>query len=69
VIITKRFDTILLGQIGLGLPAFRNAQIIKPEIGRNMRLIMIFEEGFGLCGIRSFGEALAPPFIIFRYGL
>src|SRR5215510_3366881 len=61
VVVAKPLDAIRAGQIGLFLTGLGNAQIVKAEIRRNVRLVMPFEQGFRCCGVGPLRETLAPP--------
>ena len=66
VIITKTVDAVFARQIGLGLAGFWQAQIVKAQISRELRLIMSFERWLRLGDIRPLGETFAPPRVVFR---
>ncbi len=66
VVITKAVNAILSGQGRLLLAHFGHAQIVKPQIRRQARLVVAAEIRRGLGDVGPLGKALAPPAIIFR---
>lgn len=41
------------------------AQIVVAEVCREMGLVVVRKKWFGLCNVAPFGEAGAPPMVIF----
>jgi hypothetical protein len=53
--VAERTHAGIAGQLRLRLAYFRHAQIVKAEIGRQMRLPMAGKQRFGLSNIGPFG--------------
>ena len=52
--------------VGLLLAALRHSQVIEAEVSGNMRLIVPRIQRSRLGDVRPFGEAVTPPFVVFR---
>ena len=66
VVVAESRDAVRLGQFRLRLPSFGNAQVIEPEIRRQMRLIMSLEEWLRPDDISPFSKPFAPPLVVLR---
>jgi len=69
VVITKRLDTIALRQTCLFLADIGHPQVIKTQVGGQIRLPVAKKQRLGLGGIGPLGKPLAPPEIVFRNGM
>src|SRR3954454_15639768 len=66
VVVTEAGHAILPSQFSLCFARFRNTEIIKTEIGWQMRLIVALKQRLCLSYIRPFGESPSPPRVVFR---
>src|ERR1700743_1405094 len=64
VVVAESVDSELSGQIRLGLPGLRIAQVVEAKIGWQMRLVVSTEAGPALHYVRPFGKAFTPPSIV-----
>src|SRR5713101_3202422 len=64
VIVAEARDPMGPGQVRLGLPCLRDAQIVEAEIRRQMRLVVSLEERLGLDDVSPLREARAPPLVV-----
>ena len=66
VVVAKAVDAVFAREIRLRDPRLRNAQVVEPEIGGKMRLIVALELRLRANDVAPFGEALAPPGVVLR---
>src|SRR5262245_8635838 len=69
VIVTETMYPILARQLSLPLTRFGDTQIVKAEVGGQMRLVMAFKIGTTLSHIGPFRKTLPPPLIVFLDGV
>lgn len=67
--VAEGFDAGSASEIGLGGAGFGDAEVIEAEVGGESGLVVMGEEGLGFGDIGPFGEAWAPPLIIFGDGV
>ena len=67
--VAEGFDAGSASEIGLGGAGFGDAEVIEAEVGGESGLVVMREEGLGFGDIGPFGEAWAPPLIIFGDGV
>src|SRR5581483_2221354 len=63
---TEAMNAVLLGERGLLRQHLRSRGVIEAEASRQPRLIMAHKTRNRLCDIGPFGEAGAPPLVVFR---
>src|ERR1035441_9865298 len=66
VIEAKPVDSVARGQLGLSCPRLWQSQIIKPQISRQVWLVMPWKSRPSSYDACPFREPLPPPFIILR---
>src|SRR5262249_33674092 len=64
--IAKAVDSVFRRQFRLRSPRLGQSQIIKPQIRRQVRLVMPREEGLRSYDIDPLCKALPPPVVVFR---
>jgi hypothetical protein len=69
VIIAKAVHPILLCHIRLSFPGLWQAQVVKAKISRQVRLVMSAKPRPSFHNIRPLRKPLAPPLVIFGYGM
>ena len=55
---------VLPGKVGLGLPDFRDPQVVEPQVGWQVGLLVAGESGPCPYDVPPLGESGAPPAII-----
>src|SRR6185503_16710297 len=66
IVETETMNSISFGKFHLLFHHCRNSEVIKPQVGRQMRLIMTFVIRLCLCNVCPFSESFSPPEIVFR---
>ena len=66
VVVAETVNPVLPGQGSLFFPDFGKSQVVETQIRGQPWLVVADEVGHGLSDVGPFGEALAPPAIIFR---
>src|SRR5437867_3568789 len=66
MVVTKAFNAIFLREFCLSDPGFRQPEVVKTQVARNVWLVMAGKERFCFRHVRPFGETLSPPFVVFR---
>ena len=64
VVIAKSCDAVLSCELRLLNPGLRDPEVVKPEIGRHVRLIVPGKPPLRLRQVGPLGEALAPPGVV-----
>lgn len=69
MVVTETVEAVSFGHIGLRLADLGNAQVVEPQVGGQVWLVMPPEERAGSCHVRPLGKAIAPPCIVLRDGV
>ena len=64
MVVAESVDSELLRELCLGFARFRQAQIVEPKIGRQMRLVVAPKARPRLDHVCPFREALTPPGVV-----
>src|SRR6266496_4535034 len=67
VVVAEAGDSILPRQLGLSFTGFRNAKIVKPEIGGQVWLVVAAKKRTRFSDVRPLGKSFTPPCIILGY--
>ena len=64
MVIAEAIDAVLRCERGLICASLRQPQVVKAEVGRQVRLVMTSEARTSLGNVCPFREALPPPFVV-----
>ena len=64
VIVAERLDSEFTRQLGLRGTSLRDSEIVKAEVGRNVRLIVAAKQWLRLGGVRPLRKACSPPLVV-----
>ena len=62
--VAEALDSVTARQFSLGVPGFRQSQVVIPEVGRQARLKMASEKWLRPGDVRPLGEAFSPPAVV-----
>src|SRR6056297_2056986 len=66
---TEPIQIVLSGNFDLLHYCFRNSQVVKSKISRELRLVVAFIFRFTFCDVGPFRKSFSPPPVIFWSGI
>src|SRR5262249_39876632 len=67
--VTKALDTVFSGQLRLGRPDLREAEVVEAQVRRQVRLVMSAKQGPRPRHVGPLREAFPPPLVVLRNGM